>query len=106
MTNHLFFRSCEVVNYHEKHPTSLLGNNNLIKNIRSYRGCHISNNITSTSKELQRCYKLLKLLIYNVCKTTSESEKVFWRCQKARVHQHIVLQDYTNQGAARRIQPV
>jgi len=104
MTSHQFVRSCEVVNYHKKHPTSLAHNNNLIKNIRSYRGCHISNNITSTSKELQRCYKLLKLLIYNVCKTTSE--KVFWRCLKARVQQHIVLQDYTNQGAARRIQPV
>ena len=100
----LIFRSCEVVNYPKKHTTSLIGNNNLTKNSRSYRGCHISNNITSISKELQRCYKLLKLLIYKVCKTISE--KVFWRCLKARVQQHIVLQDYTNQGAARRIQPV
>ena len=104
MTSHQFVRSCEVVNYPKKHPTSLVRNNSLTKNSRSYRGCHISNNITSISKELQRCYKLLKLLIYKVCKTISE--KVFWRCLKARVQQHIVLQDYTNQGAARRIQPV
>ena len=102
----LIFRSCEVVNYCPQHTTSLVGNPNLRKSSRSYGGCHISNNIALISEELQRCYKLLKLLIYNVCKTTSESEKVFWRCQKARVHQHIVLQDYTNQGAARRIQPV
>ena len=104
MTSHQFVRSCEVVNYPKKHPTSLVRNNSLTKNSRSYRGCHISNNITSISKELQRCYKLLKLLIYNVCKTTSE--KVFWRCLKARVQQHIVLQDYTKQPAACRMQPV
>ena len=99
-----FVRSCEVVNYPKKHPTSLAHNNNLIKSSRSYRDCHISNNITSISKELQRCYKLLKLLIYNVCKTTSE--KVFSRWLRARVQHDIDPQDYTIQPAARRIQPV
>ena len=100
----IIFRSCEVVNHYQKDPTSLLGNNYLTKNSRSYRGCHISNNITSISKELQRCYELLKLFIYKVCKPTSE--KVFSCCLRARVQQHIDLQDYTKQGAACRVQPI
>jgi hypothetical protein len=36
--------------------------------------------------------------------SVNETEKVFRRCLKARVQQHIDLQDYTNQPAARRIQ--
>ncbi len=103
MTSHQFVRSCEVVNYPKKHPASLVRNNNLTKNSRSYRGCHISNNITSISEELQRCYKLLKLLIYKVCKPTSE--KVFSCCLRARVQLVIDPQDYTKQPAARRVQP-
>ena len=90
-----FVRSCEVVNHPKKHPTSLVRNNNLTKNSRSYRGCHISNNITSISEELQRCYKLLKLLIYKVCKPTSE--KVFGALQKSCELMHVGRQDSTNQ---------
>ena len=104
MTNRAFFRSCEVVMFHIKLTTSLIGNNNLIKSLPCYRGCHISNNITSISEELQRCYKLLKLLIYKVCKPTSE--KVFSCCLRARVQLVIDPQDYTKQPAARRVQPV
>ena len=93
----LIFRSCEVVNYPKKHTTSLIGNNNLTKNSRSYRGCHFSNNITSINKELQRCYKLLKLFIYKVCNPTSE--KVLKPVKGLRAFLSIGQQDYTSQLA-------
>ena len=95
MMSHILIRSCEVVNWHEKHPTSLLGNNNLIKNSRSYRGCHISNNITSISEDYQLCYELLKLLIYKVWKPTSE--KVFSASQRSRELMLTGRQNSTNQ---------
>jgi len=110
----LIFRSCEVVNYCPQHTTSLVGNPNLRKSSRSYGGCHISNNIALISEELQQCYKLFKLFIYNVCKTTSESKKVFYyliyssvqkdlaAVKRLRVCLRIGRQDYTVQLAAPR----
>ena len=65
MTNQTFFRSCEVVMFHKKLTTSLIANNNLIKSLPCYRGCHISNNIIQLSKVLQRCYKLFKLILFS-----------------------------------------
>ncbi len=75
MTNQTFFRSCEVVMFHKKLTTSLIANNNLIKNLPCYRGRHISNNITQLSKVFQRCYKLFKLFIYKGFPSTT-SQKV------------------------------
>jgi hypothetical protein len=94
----LIFRSCEVVNYPKKHTTSLIGNNNLTKNSRSYRGRHISNNIMLISEVLQRSYKLFKLFIYKVCNPTSE--KVLEVVKRLRVWLIVVEQDYTLQLAA------
>ena len=75
MTNQAFFRSCEVVMFHKKLTTSLIANNNLIKNLPCYRGRDISNNITQLSKVFQRCYKLFKLFIYKGFPSTT-SQKV------------------------------
>jgi len=114
MTNQTFFRSCEVVMFHEKLTTSLIGNNNLMKILSCYRGRHISNNIMLISEVLQRSYELFKLFIYNVCKTTSESKKVFYyliyssvqkvlaAVKRLRVCLRIGRQDYTVQLAAPR----
>ena len=110
----LIFRSCEVVNYCPQHTTSLVGNTNLRKSSRSYRGRHISNNIMLISEVLQRSYKLFKLFIYKFCKTTSESKKVFYYLIYSSVHKvlaavkrlrvclRIGKQDYTVQLAAPR----
>ena len=95
MTNQAFFRSCEVVMFHKKLTTSLIGNNNLIKNLPCYRGRHISNNITQLSKVFQRCYKLFKLFIYEGFPSTT-SQKVFGTRLRERKIMHIGRQDYTS----------
>ena len=98
MTNQTFFRSCEVVMFHKKLTTSLIANNNLIKNLPCYRGRHISNNITLLSKVFQRCYKLFKLFIYKGFPSTT-SQKVFGTRDRERKIMHISRQVSTSPGS-------
>ena len=102
MTNQAFFRSCEVVMFHKKLTTSLIANNNLIKNLPCYRGRHISNNITQLSKVFQRCYKLFKLFIYKGFPSTT-SQKVFGTRLRERKIMLISGQNCTNPDSCRDI---
>ena len=104
MTNQTFFRSCEVVMFHKKLTTSLIANNNLIKNLPCYRGRHISNNIIQLSKVFQRCYKLFKLFIFKGFPSTT-SQIVFRTRLRVRKIMHIGRQDYTSPGSCS-LQPV
>ena len=102
MTNQTFFRSCEVVMFHKKLTTSLIANNNLIKNPPCYRGRHISNNIIQLSKVLQRCYKLFKLFIYEGFPSTT-SQNVFGTADRVRKIMHIGRQVSTSPGSCKNI---
>ena len=102
MTNQAFFRSCEVVMFHKKLTTSLIANNNLIKNLPCYRGRHISNNITQLSKVFQRCYKLFKLFIYKGFPSTT-SQNVFGTADRVRKIMHIGRQVSTSPGSCKNI---
>ena len=102
MTNQAFFRSCEVVMFHKKLTTSLIVNNNLIKNLPYYRGRHISNNITQLSKVFQRCYKLFKLFIYKGFPSTT-SQIVFGTRPRERKIMLVGRPDYTNPDSCRDI---
>ena len=81
--------------FHIKLTTSLIVNNNLIKNLPCYRGRHISNNITQLSKVFQRCYKLFKLFIYKGFPSTT-SQIVFGTRPRERKIILISRQNYTS----------